>query len=103
MLRAPTYSATKAALHSYTIALREKLRGDVEVLEIIPPAVQTELTPGQSMRENYLPLGTFIEQVMVQFETGNPPEELCVPNTLFLRNAEAEGRFGEVLAMTSQF
>ena len=103
MPRAPTYSATKAALHSYTIALREKLRGKVEVLEIIPPAVQTELTPGQSMRENYLPLGTFIEQVMVQFETGNPPEEVCVPNTLFLRNAEAEGRFGEVLAMTSQF
>lgn len=103
MPRAPTYSATKAALHSYTIALREKLRGKVEVIEIIPPAVQTELTPGQSTRENYLPLGTFIEQVMVQFESGNPPEEMCVPNTLFLRNAEAEGRFGEVLAMTSQF
>ena len=103
MPRAPTYSATKAALHSYTVSLREKLRGQVEVIEIIPPAVQTELTPGQSKRENYLPLDTFIEQVMVQFEPGDPPEEVCVPNTLILRNAEAEGRFGEVLAMTSQF
>lgn len=103
MPRAATYSATKAALHSYTISLRAKLAGAVEVIEIAPPAVQTELTPGQSMREGYLPLGTFVDQVMAQFEGGNPPAEVCVPNTLILRNAEIEGRFTEALAMTSSF
>lgn len=97
MPRAATYSATKAAIHSYSVALRAALAGAVEVIEIIPPAVRTELTPGQSTRENYLPLGTYIDQVMAQFETGAPPEEVSVPNTLFLRNAEIEGRFYEAL------
>lgn len=103
MPRAATYSATKAALHSYTLSLRAALERQVEVIEIEPPAVQTELTPGQSTREGYLPLGTFIDQVMEQFETGSPPAEVCVPNTLFLRNAEIEGRFEEAFAAVRQF
>ncbi len=102
MPKAATYSATKAALHSYSISLRAKLEGAVEVIEIVPPAVQTELTPGQSTREGYLPLGTFVDQVMMQFESGAPPE-VCVPNTLVLRNAEKEGRFEEALAITRSF
>lgn len=103
MPKAATYSATKAAIHSYTVSLRAKLEGAVEVIEIVPPAVQTELTPGQSTREGYLPLGTFIDQVMAQFESGAPPAEVCVPNALILRNAEKEGRFEEALAITKSF
>jgi len=103
MPKAATYSATKAAIHSYTISLRAKLEGAVEVIEIVPPAVQTELTPGQSTREGYLPLDTFIDQVMTQFESGAPPAEVCVPNALVLRNAEKEGRFEEALAITKSF
>lgn len=101
MPKAATYSATKAAVHSYSVSLRAALAGAVEVIEIIPPAVRTELTPGQSTRDGYLPLDAYIDQVMAQFETGAPPAEVSVPNTLFLRNAEIEGRFDQALAAVS--
>ena len=103
MPRAATYSATKAALHSYTVSLRAKLQGLVEVIEIAPPAVQTELTPGQSTREGYMPLGDYIDETMQGFATDDTPAEVLTRNVLFLRNAEAEGRFDDALAMTSQF
>lgn len=44
MASVPVYSATKAALHSYTKSLRHALKNDgIKVIEIIPPAVDTEL------------------------------------------------------------
>jgi uncharacterized oxidoreductase len=42
---APVYCATKAAIHSYTQSLRFQLEGTgVEVIEIMPPAVKTDMT-----------------------------------------------------------
>ena len=100
MTAAPTYCATKAAIHSYTVALRSALKGRIEVIELVPPAVQTGLTPGQESREGYQPLDDFIDEVMALFELQPTPPEILVERVGFLRRAEAEHRFEEaVLAL----
>ena len=99
LVATPTYSATKAAIHSYSIALREQLKGRVEVIELVPPAVQTELTPGQSTREGYMSLGAFVDEVMSLFQQQPTPNEILVERVGLLRNAEREGRFDQTLAM----
>jgi uncharacterized oxidoreductase len=98
---APTYSATKAAIHSYTVALRERLTGKVEVIEIVPPAVRTDLTPGQRTREDYMPLDDFIEETMTLLQRQPTPSEILVERVKYLRNAEADGRFDQALAALS--
>jgi uncharacterized oxidoreductase len=44
MLDTPIYNATKAAIHTYSLVLREQLRDtSVRVVEIVPPMVDTDL------------------------------------------------------------
>ena len=97
--KAPTYSATKAALHSYTLALRHSLKSRVEVIELAPPAVQTELTPGQSTRENYQPLEEFVDEVMRLWQAQPTPTEINVERVHFLRHAERNQQIDEALEM----
>ncbi|MGL5838870.1 MAG: SDR family oxidoreductase [Sphingorhabdus sp.] len=48
----PIYCATKAALRSYTMALRAQLaETNVHVLEVLPPVVDTKMTAGRSSKK----------------------------------------------------
>jgi uncharacterized oxidoreductase len=98
-----TYCATKAAIHSYTVALREALKGKVEVIELAPPAVQTGLTPGQENRPGYQPLDEFTDEVMTLFGQQPTPPEILVERVGFLRNAEREGRFDATVVQLNEF
>lgn len=93
---AAVYSASKAAVHVYSLCLREQLAGQVEVIELVPPAIQTELTPGQSQREAYMPLNDFMDEVMGLFGTQPTPSEIVVERARLQRLAEREGRFEQV-------
>lgn len=94
----PTYSATKAAIHSYAVSLRVKLKDRVEVIELIPPAVQTDLVPGAATNPSSMPLDEYADEVMDLFAREPTPPEIAVKRVAFLRRAEAEGRFDEALA-----
>lgn len=69
------------------------------MIEITPPGVQTDLTPGQSTRENYVPLADYIDSTMKNFETVPTPAENIIPPATFLRTAEANGNFDELFNM----
>jgi uncharacterized oxidoreductase len=94
----PTYNATKAAIHSYTIALRQQLQGtSVEVLELIPPSVRTDLMPGHAEDPHAMLLAEFIAETIAEFRKEPTPQEIKVKRLSFLRDAEAEGRFEQTL------
>ncbi|KAK7757444.1 hypothetical protein SLS62_000459 [Diatrype stigma] len=78
LLRTPGYNASKAALHSWIMAVRQQLKekaggsngnGSVRLVEVFPPAVQTELhdTKHQADMRNGgdlgMPLQPFVEQM----------------------------------------
>ena len=94
----PTYCATKAAIHSYTQSLRHQLRNTkVQVLELPPPYVQTELT-GQKHASDpmAMPLKDFIDEVMNILETSPDAVEICVERVKQLRFAEKNGTYDAI-------
>jgi uncharacterized oxidoreductase len=78
------YSSTKAALHSYVLSRRYKLKGtSVSVLEIAPPWVQTDLlNSGEEPRA--MPLKEFIEETLKVL--GANAEEILVEQAKPFRN-----------------
>jgi len=98
MARTPTYCATKAALHSYTLSLRAQLRNTgIEVLELIPPYVATNLMDGAG-NPRAMPLDKFIAEAMKIFKTQPTPPEICVENVKTLRFAAESGNFDTIFA-----
>ena len=65
-----SYSATKAALHSFALSQRFMLRDTaVEVFELVPPWVATGLV-GEPDDENAMPVDEFVREALAIFETG---------------------------------
>jgi uncharacterized oxidoreductase len=70
MASAPVYCATKAAVHSFTLSLRHQLAdGPVRVIEIVPPAVDTDLG-GPGLHTFGAPLADFADAVMTRMAAG---------------------------------
>jgi len=78
------YSATKAALHSYILSQRYKLKGtSVSVREISPPWVQTDLLNSKE-EPRAMPLKDFIEETVKLL--GTDAKEIVVEQAQAFRN-----------------
>ena len=99
----PTYNATKAGIHSFSQSLRVQLSDtNVQVIEIVPPPVRTTLM-GQENAEEAMPLGDFLDEVTELLQSEPDAKEILVDRVKFLRFAEAEGRYYEVLDMLAGY
>jgi short-subunit dehydrogenase involved in D-alanine esterification of teichoic acids len=78
----PTYCASKAFVHSWLQSLRHQLRNvPVEVLELAPPYVQTELTgDSQASDPRAMPLAAYVAEVMqLLLNSARSPETTPLP------------------------
>ena len=70
MAIAPIYSATKAAVHSFTMSLRHQLEETaIEVIEVAPPAVNTDLG-GVGLHTFGTPVDEFSDAIFKGLEAG---------------------------------
>lgn len=95
----PSYNASKAAIHMLSESIRLQLADThVEVKELQPPAVRTDLMPGQQDSDFAMPLKDFIDEVVDLLETQPDATEIQVEQVKFLRYGEARGDYAEVVA-----
>ncbi len=95
----PSYNASKAAIHMLSESIRLQLAGTtVQVVELEPPAVRTELLPGQTASEHAMPLDEFVAEVLALLESHPGAKEIQVERVKFLRYGEARGDYDQVVA-----
>jgi len=93
----PTYCATKAALHSYTQSLRYQLSDTpVEVIELIPPKVQTGLQGDHGYDPDAMLLTQYISETMELLRQRPHRAEIVVTRAQGLRYAERRGVYDDV-------
>jgi uncharacterized oxidoreductase len=95
----PTYSATKAAIHSWSQSLRHQLRDtNIDVIEISPPGVATDLMPGHAENPQSMPLDEYIAETVALLKANPIGPENGVGRVQMLRTAEASGNYDKVFA-----
>ena len=103
MTAVPTYCATKAAMHSYTESLCYQLRStSTEVVELIPPYVQTDLGPNHGTDPRAMPLADFITEVMAILRENPKVTEVVVDRCKPLRFAAESGKYARIFEMLNE-
>jgi uncharacterized oxidoreductase len=96
----PVYCATKAAVHSFTLTLRQQLKNSsVKVVELIPPYVATELgggMPAPAGALHQMPLETFINETMK--ELAGDQDEVAIGGAKNLFAASGADKVKQIVA-----
>ena len=96
----PTYSATKAFLHSWLQSHHQLRTSPVEVLELVPSYVRTGLTgPRQASDPRGMSVDDFVSEVLGLLEAeDHPAGEILVERARIERSAERSGGYETVSA-----
>lgn len=97
----PTYCASKAFLHSWLVSLRHQLSSVcIEVLEISPPYVQTELTGAHQLSDpRALPINTYIKALLHMLDVKDYANgELILEQDQARRWAERDGTYKAIFS-----
>ncbi|MFE9249588.1 SDR family oxidoreductase [Streptomyces sp. NPDC007088] len=95
----PSYNGSKAFIHQFTETIRLQFAGSsVRVVELVPPGVRTELTPGQTEFEGFLPLDAFADEVIALLRAQPDPTEILVEAVKPMRFAEVNGAYDQMVA-----
>lgn len=86
--KVPVYCATKAFFHSFTMTLRHQLANkNIEVIEIIPPALNTDLG-GKGLHDEHPSVSDFVDAVFQQMKEGKT--EITLGFSEVMANANPE-------------
>ena len=105
MFSAPIYCATKAAIHSFSLSLREQLRdSSVRVVELAPPAVNTPLLHGvmgaQASAQQGMAVDKLVSHAIAGIEGGRTEIRPGLANILYTMSRVAPGlMFGQLTNM----
>jgi short-subunit dehydrogenase involved in D-alanine esterification of teichoic acids len=84
-------------------SIRLQLDGtSVSVLELVPPAVATELMPGQSESPFAMPLDDFVDETMALIAAQPDAHEILVENVKLLRFGEVRGDYAQTVATVNR-
>ena len=98
----PTYNASKAFIHMFSESIRLQFaHTSVKVIELCPPALRTELMPGGSQVEAFLPLEDYINETMSLLESQPNATEILVERVKPLRFSEVNGAYERTIAMVN--
>jgi uncharacterized oxidoreductase len=99
LVAAPIYSATKAAVHSFTISLRKQMTNtNVQVIEIIPPVVETNLHAGQTRQPpGAMQLAKFVDAAIKGLDAGKDEVVVGLANGLRIGHRLAPGLFMKIV------
>lgn len=94
----PTYNATKAAIHSLSENWRMQLADvGIQVIELVPPAVQTDLMGGAD-NPDYMPLEDYLAETVSLLESQPEAHEILVEQVKPLRHSVVDGTYDGILA-----
>jgi short-subunit dehydrogenase involved in D-alanine esterification of teichoic acids len=98
----PSYNASKAFIHQFTESIRLQFAGtSVQVIELVPPAVRTELMPGQSQVDAFLPLDDYIDETVSLLASQPDATEILVERVKPLRFSEVNGAYEQAIEMVN--